>query len=73
MLRLAAGAFSLDKTGFARCMMKFVASLCPELIGELEKEQEKQAAKKKRPLIVSLDGKTIRSTAKMNYYLRAHT
>ena len=46
-------------------MMKFVASLCPELIAELEKEQEKQAAKKKRPVTVSLDGKTIRSTAKM--------
>jgi len=28
-----------------RCMMKFVASLCPDLIAELEKEQEKQAAK----------------------------
>ncbi|WP_314743675.1 hypothetical protein [Treponema lecithinolyticum] len=28
-----------------RCMMKFVASLCPDLISELEKEQEKQAAK----------------------------
>ena len=28
-----------------RCMMKFVASLCPALISELEKEQEKQAAK----------------------------
>ena len=25
------------------CMMKFVASLCPELIAEFEKEQEKQA------------------------------
>ena len=50
------------------CMMKFVASLCPELIAELEKEQEKQAAKKKRPVTVSLDGKTIRSTAKMAKY-----
>ncbi|ERJ93189.1 hypothetical protein HMPREF9193_01189 [Treponema lecithinolyticum ATCC 700332] len=28
-----------------RCMMKFVASLCPALISELEKEHEKQAAK----------------------------
>ena len=53
-------------------MMKFVASLCPELIGELEKEMEKQAAKKKRPVTVSLDGKTIRSTAKMNYYMKTH-
>ena len=50
------------------CMMKFVASLCPELIAELEKEQEKQAKKKKRPVTVSLDGKTIRSTAKMAKY-----
>ena len=50
------------------CMMKFVASLCPELIAELEKEQEKQAANKKRPVTVSLDGKTIRSTAKMSKY-----
>ena len=46
------------------CMMKFVALLCPELIAELEK----QAAKKKRPVTVSLDGKTIRSTAKMAKY-----
>ena len=46
------------------CMMKFVASLCPELIAELEK----QAKKKKRPVTVSLDGKTIRSTAKMAKY-----
>ena len=43
------------------CMMKFVSSLCPELIAELEKEQEKQAKNKKRPVTVSLDGKTIRS------------
>ena len=50
------------------CMMKFVASLCPELIAELEKEQEKQAKKEKRPVTVSLDGKTIRSTAKMSKY-----
>ena len=50
------------------CMMKFVASLCPELIAELEKEQEKQAKNKKRPVTVSLDGKTIRSTAKMAKY-----
>ena len=50
------------------CMMKFVASLCPELIAEFEKEQEKQAAKKKSPVTVSLDGKTIRSTAKMSKY-----
>ena len=49
-------------------MMKFVASLCPELIAELEKEQERQAKKKKRPVTVSLDGKTIRSTAKMSKY-----
>ena len=27
-------------------MMKFVASLCPDLISELEKEMDKQAAKK---------------------------
>ena len=51
-----------------RCMMKFVASLCPDLISDLEKEQEKQAAKKKRPVTVALDGKTIRSTAKMSKY-----
>ena len=51
-----------------RCMMKFVSSLCPELIAELEKEQEKQAKNKKRPVTVSLDGKTIRSTAKMAKY-----
>ena len=51
------------------CMMKFVASLCPELIAELEKEQEKQAAKKKRPVTVSLDGKTICSTAKIIRFL----
>ena len=50
------------------CMMKFVSSLCPELIAELEKEQEKQAKNKKRPVTVSLDGKTIRSTAKMSKY-----
>ena len=49
-------------------MMKFVSSLCPELIAELEKEQEKQAKNKKRPVTVSLDGKTIRSTAKMAKY-----
>ena len=49
-------------------MMKFVSSLCPELIAELEKEQEKQAAKKKRPVTVLLDGKTIRSTTKMAQY-----
>ena len=48
--------------------MKFVASLCPDLISDLEKEQEKQAAKKKRPVTVALDGKTIRSTAKMSKY-----
>ena len=51
------------------CMMKFVASLYPELIAELEKEQEKQAKKKKRPVTVSLDGKTIRSTAKIIRFL----
>ena len=51
------------------CMMKFVASLCPELLAELEKEQEKQAAKKKRPVTVSLDGKTMRSTAKIIRFL----
>ena len=51
-----------------RCMMKFVASLCPDLISDLEKEQEKQKAKKKRPVTVALDGKTIRSTAKMSKY-----
>ena len=50
------------------CMMKFVSSLCLELIAELEKEQEKQAKNKKRPVTVSLDGKTIRSTAKMTKY-----
>ena len=52
------------------CMMKFVASLCPELIAELEKEQEKQAAKKKRPVTVSLDGKTIRSLHRKNGKIR---
>ena len=51
-----------------RCMMKFVASLCPDLISDLEKEQEKQAAKKKRPVTVALDGKTIRFTVKMTKY-----
>ena len=50
------------------CMMKFLSSLCPKLIAELEKEQEKQAKNKKRPVTVSLDGKTIRSTAKMAKY-----
>ena len=51
------------------CMMKFVSSHCPELIAELEKEQEKQAKKKKRPVTVSLDGKTIRSIAKIIRFL----
>ena len=51
-----------------RCMMKFVASLCPDLISDLEKEMEKQAVKEKRPLTVSLDGKTIRFTVKMTKY-----
>lgn len=50
------------------CMMNFVQSVCPSLIEELEKETEKQNAKKKRPVTVALDGKTVRSTAKMSKY-----
>ena len=39
-----------------------------EALDELEKEVEKQKSKKKRALTVSLDGKTVRSTAKMSAY-----
>ena len=50
------------------CMLHFVQAVCPSLIAEMEKELEKQESKKKRPLTVSLDGKTIRSTARMSAY-----
>lgn len=51
-----------------KCMMKFVQGVCPELIAELEKEMERQNQKKKRPITVSCDGKTICSTARMSKY-----
>ena len=50
------------------CMMNFVQSVCPLLIEELEKELERQNVRKKRPVTVSLDGKTVRSTARMSKY-----
>ncbi len=50
-----------------RCMMKFVQGVYPELIEELEKEMERQN-KKKRPITVACDGKTVRSTASMVKY-----
>ena len=50
------------------CMMNFVQSVRPPLIEELEREAERQGAKKKRPVTVSLDGKTVRSTARMSKY-----
>ena len=50
------------------CMMRFVHSVCPELIAELDKELEKQNLKRNRAITVALDGKTIRSTAKMSKY-----
>ena len=50
------------------CMLNFVQSVCPSLIEELEKEVERQNVKKKRPVTVALDGKTVRSTAKMSKY-----
>ena len=69
VLRLAAGASNLNKAGFTELLHDEIPFLpLPKLIAELEKEQEKQAAKKKRPVTVSLDGKTIRSTAKMAKY-----
>ena len=69
VLRLAAGASNLNKAGFTELLHDEIR--CVALSGtdaELEKEQEKQAAKEKRPVTVSLDGKTIRSTAKMSKY-----
>ena len=51
-----------------RCMMRFVQGVCPELIAELEKEHERQNRKKRRPVTVAIDGKTIRSTARMKRY-----
>lgn len=50
------------------CMMKFVQSVCPELAEEVEKEAERQNAKKKRAHTIAIDGKTVRSTAKMSKY-----
>ena len=40
---------------------------------KLEAEEEEQNKKKKKSLTIAIDGKEIRSTGKMNYYLRAHT
>ena len=50
------------------CMLHFVQAVCPTIISELETEVEKQKSKKKRALTVSLDGKTVRSTARMSAY-----
>ena len=55
-----------------QCMKSWVSSLIPSLAEKLEAEEE-QNKKKKKSLTIAIDGKEIRSTGKMNYYLRAHT
>ena len=55
-----------------QCMKSWVSSLIPSLAEKLEAEEEEQN-KKKKSLTIAIDGKEIRSTGKMNYYLRAHT
>ena len=54
-------------------MKSSVSSLVPHLAEKLEAEEEEQNKKKKKSLTIAIDGKEIRSTGKMNYYLRAHT
>ena len=47
--------------------------MVPHLAEKLEAEEKEQNKKKKKSLTIAIDGKEIRSTGKMNYYLRAHT
>ena len=56
-----------------QCMKSWVSSLVPHLAEKLEAEEKEQNKKKKKSLTIAIDGKEIRSTGKMNYYLRAHT
>ena len=48
-----------------QCMKSWVSSLVPHLAEKLEAEEEEQN-KKKKSLTIAIDGKEIRSTAKMN-------
>ncbi|MGP1454983.1 MAG: hypothetical protein ACTTJ7_04375, partial [Treponema sp.] len=43
----------------------------PHLAEKLEAEEEEQN-KKKKSLTIAIDGKEIRSTGKMNYYMKTH-
>ena len=56
-----------------RCMKNWVSSLVPHLAEKLEAEEEEQKKKnKKKSLTIAIDGKEIRSTGKMNYYMKTH-
>ena len=49
-------------------MMKFVHTLVPDLAFKVEQEQERKAEKKKAATTIVLDGKTVRSTVKIQQY-----
>ena len=54
-------------------MYEKLGKLTHSLAEKLEAEEKEQNKKKKKSLTIAIDGKEIRSTGKMNYYLRAHT
>lgn len=51
-----------------KCMMHFVYSLLPDIGAQIEQEKQEKAAQKKPAMTIAVDGKTVRSTVKMERY-----
>lgn len=51
-----------------QCMKKWVMSVAPHLIEQIEEEENKKSKKQKTQTTIAIDGKEIRSTEKMEKY-----